>query len=388
MPVIDDPQDDIRAILILYAKGFVGPSGVDATIMAILRTRGQATKRKIHPMKVGIHHLNRGGVIGASLEVVKLMDNICELSWNDDECSHALCVEIKKGDRFGEDEFRKWCEDASVDFPPVEAGSLEAVSLACSHTNCGLRAVVSKCSSSNEKLGDGTNYDVDTIRKRDRAFAEAAEGGLMWTVVLAVVLENYPELVELWSISRNTAGHVQRPVSEVTGMTLLHSLWTKAIQEGKSPCYKTIVMNVTRGRPWWASIVDHFVAFLARHSGDESGWLWKRFQTFHAHCIASDERQMPGYMWRELATILLTRCVYAILFAAYTCPEGILDAKQCVWIRITELRALKREDAVKTVRDAEDFLISLARVFESDGAFFVRVSAAAVVLPGPKVMRH
>ena len=140
----------------------------------------------------------------------------------------------------------------------------------------------------------------------------------MWMVVFAVVLEWYPELVQLWSISRNTAGHVQRPVSEVTGMTLLHTLWTTAILAGESPCYKTIVMNVTRGKPWWAGMVNEFIEFLARHSGGEDGSLWKRFQTFHAHTIASDERQMPQYMWRDLALMLESRCAYGILFASYT----------------------------------------------------------------------
>ena len=67
MPVCSDPTDEIRAILILYAAGDVGPSGADATIMAILVRRGHASKRRIHPMKVGIHHLNRGGVIGGKL---------------------------------------------------------------------------------------------------------------------------------------------------------------------------------------------------------------------------------------------------------------------------------------------------------------------------------
>ena len=81
-------------------------------------------------MKVGIHHLNRGGVIGASRDVKNLMDNIGELHWNDDMCSHAICVEIANGDRIDEDAFRNWCEDATIDLPPVEAGSLEAVSLA------------------------------------------------------------------------------------------------------------------------------------------------------------------------------------------------------------------------------------------------------------------
>ena len=81
------------------------------------------------------------------------------MNWNDDMCTHAICVEIADGDRIDEDAFRDWCEDATIDLPSVEAGSLEAVSLACSHTNCGLRSIGYGCESENAKLGDGTNYN-------------------------------------------------------------------------------------------------------------------------------------------------------------------------------------------------------------------------------------
>ena len=221
MPVVYDPSDEVRAILIRYAEGDMGPSGADHEIMQILRRRGNVTLKKILPMLVGIHRMNRGGLIGATKGVRGLMDKIALLHWNDDMCRHAICVELTVSDRGDEDEFRKWCEDAGSDFPPVEPGSLMYVSLACSHTNCGLRLIVSRCSSSNEKLGDGTTYSVEVIRLRDAAFARAVGEGMTWTVVPAFVLEWYPELIQLWSISRNTAGHVQQPVSEVTGMNLL-----------------------------------------------------------------------------------------------------------------------------------------------------------------------
>ena len=43
----------------------------------------------------------------------------------------------------------------------------------------GLRKATQLLSPEKEKLGDGTNYDIEIIRKRDRAFAGAVEGGLM-----------------------------------------------------------------------------------------------------------------------------------------------------------------------------------------------------------------
>ena len=157
MPVVSDPLDEIRAILIRYAAGDIGPPGADHQIMAILRRRGQVFKKKIPPMLVGIHRLNRGGTIGTSKGVRTLMDKIAVLHWNDDECRHAICVELAGPDRTDENEIRTWCENAGSDFPEVLPGSLKYASLACSHTNCGLRLIVSRCGSSNVKLGDGRN---------------------------------------------------------------------------------------------------------------------------------------------------------------------------------------------------------------------------------------
>ena len=216
MPVVTDPLDEVRAVLNRYAKGDIGPSGADLEIMKILRGQGQLRNQKIPPMLVGIHRLNRGGAIGTSKGVRTLMDKIAVLHWNDDECRHAICVELAGFDRTDEDEFRTWCENAGSDFPTVPPGSLMFVSLACSHTNCGLRLIVSRCESPNLKLGDGRNYSIEDIRKRDVAYALAAEEGITWTVIPAHVMEAYPELIQLWSISRNTAGHVQQPVTEGT----------------------------------------------------------------------------------------------------------------------------------------------------------------------------
>ena len=189
MPVVTKPADEVRAVLLRYEKGEIGPPGADHEIMVILRRQGHITVKQIRTMLDGIHRQNRGGQIGASRGVPDLMGKIAELNWNNDMCSHAICVELAPGDRTDENEFRRWCEDACLDFPEVEPGSLKFVSLACSHTNCGLRLIVCRCASSNERLGDGEFYNVEVIRKHDKAYAAAVEEGMTWTVVPAVVLE-------------------------------------------------------------------------------------------------------------------------------------------------------------------------------------------------------
>ena len=76
MPVVIDPLDEIRAILIRYSLGQIGPSGADQEVMDMLRRKGYVSQKVIKPMLVGIHHLNRGGIMGASQGVRKLTDKI------------------------------------------------------------------------------------------------------------------------------------------------------------------------------------------------------------------------------------------------------------------------------------------------------------------------
>ena len=54
---------------------------------------------------------------------------------------------------------------------------------------------------------------------------------------------------------------------------------------------------------------------------------------FHAHSVLAGARQMPGYVWKLLATLRATNVAYAILMAGYLCPfEGVYN-NFCNWIK-------------------------------------------------------
>ena len=103
---VSDPADPIRAILIRYAQHEIGACGADGQITAWLFKKGLAVRKKLHALKVGIHHRNRGSVIGHSMEVPRLMGDIVGNFWNPEQCAHAICVEIEEGDFEDEDAFR------------------------------------------------------------------------------------------------------------------------------------------------------------------------------------------------------------------------------------------------------------------------------------------
>ena len=89
---VSDPTDPIRAVLILYANRLIGAPWADQRITAILFKMGLASQRELHPMKVGIHRKSRGGVIAHSLEAPRLMGDIADDFWNEEQCAHAICA--------------------------------------------------------------------------------------------------------------------------------------------------------------------------------------------------------------------------------------------------------------------------------------------------------
>ena len=61
-----------------------------------------------------------------------------------------------------------------------------------------------------------------------------------------------------------------------------------------------------------------------------------------------------------------------------------MEMKQCAWITVCDLRRCCHKDQRDLRVTAEDFLCSVSGLFEDDGIFVTRVSAAAKVIPGRK----
>ena len=177
-------------------------------------------------------------------------------------------------------------------FPPVPRNSILFASLACGHTNAGLRAIVCQCLAESLLLGNGKRFDMDKVRKRDPAYAEAAGKGLFWTVIPQCVIDAFPDFVGLFDASRNAKGHVQTPESEVSGMNKLFAEWAKLKQEGSVEDYLEIVASVVRPRPIWGESVEHMVAFLGRHSGGTKAKLWNKFKSIHIHFVPRGHRMI------------------------------------------------------------------------------------------------
>lgn len=198
-----------------------------------------------------------------------------------------------------------------------------------------------------------------------------------------LITDAFPAIIPLLDSSRNAAGHVQTPESEISGMNKLFMEWSKLQKEGTPKEYQALVDAAIRSRPFWVGYAHHMVAFLARHSGGVEGLLWKKFHRIHSHYVPSDERRMPGRVIEVLANVTHARLAYCGLLTGYLCPadKGALVNKQCEWLKGPDLARLTpsiRKDPaqVAALDDANDFCMALETFVDNCGVFGVQVTAA------------
>jgi len=111
------------------------------------------------------------------------------------ECDHALCIEEAPGKKVIE-EFNRALSNG-IDLAPVPENSIHYGSLACGHTNAGLRAVAAGLGSSCPLSSEGGVYSLSKIRHRDADFGEAVEKGLRWQVLRWEVRERWPRSLDI-----------------------------------------------------------------------------------------------------------------------------------------------------------------------------------------------
>lgn len=241
------------------------------------------------------------------------------------------------------------------------------------HGNTGLRAIFMKCLAESLLLGNGACFDVEVIRKKDPAFAEAVEKGFIWIVLEQIIIDAFPALVGLFDASRNAIGHIQTPESDVSGMNKFTMEWADCLKRKGVPQFVEITKAVVRSRPSWAVHVHFMVAFLSTQAGGTNSEMWSKFKDIHNHYVPSTQRQIPGRVLESLSLVKCPPVVYAVLLAVCLCPESHVINKQCEWFSTADLAKLKpnkeKEPAkVVALQNSADFLIALKKCLDVGGS--------------------
>ena len=145
--------------------------------------------------QVGWDPANRHGEGGNAAAVFDLMGKIGFAGWSWEECSQALCVEAGPGNKAIEEFNRRVC--GGTDLAPVEVDTIIFGSLACGHTNMGLRAIAAGMPSDHPLMSVDGRFSVEALRKHDQKFADAVSGGLRWKVLSHKVRAEFPEALNI-----------------------------------------------------------------------------------------------------------------------------------------------------------------------------------------------
>ncbi len=160
LKVVDEAQN----VIDLVAKEQIGVVQVADQLEKIFREKGLLYEMDIHCRQVGFDPSNRDATGGNAQEAHLLASDIALVGFSFRETSHAICIEVEPGDKTVE-EFNRIMSN-NVDLAPVEPDSIRFGSLACGHTNYGLRCMAASVPSSDPMLSEEFGPKLHDLRNK------------------------------------------------------------------------------------------------------------------------------------------------------------------------------------------------------------------------------
>lgn len=173
MPLDDNVRKELHdAVQDAQKSGIV--QGMQKTL-ALLSKHGLLQSQVIEPGLVGIHPSNRDGMGIVPHSVHQLLEDIASVGFDSRQCD-PLCTDVPPGDRLIES-FNLQLAESSQGTIPVN--KLKYVSLS------SLRCIVSGAPHEYDgsELTVHGRLQLEQVRIKDPAMAQAAETGLTWRVI-------------------------------------------------------------------------------------------------------------------------------------------------------------------------------------------------------------
>lgn len=187
-------------------------SGVNK-ILIELQKAGYLRSQTIEPHLVGVHHLNRDGLGISGKDTMDLLKDIFHIGWDGSKVD-AICVEVSDVDKaFAFQEQLTRMSKGAI--PPMQKHQLLYQSLAGSHTNAGLRAILANSETDIVEMAVDGRLNLSMVEQHDPEMANACKHGLRWRVVSRQALEEFPTLALLIQSAQNAAGQIQRGEHEI-----------------------------------------------------------------------------------------------------------------------------------------------------------------------------
>ena len=182
-------------------------------VLRILKEYDLIYPMRIHSRFVGVHPMNRYGDGIVPSRVLQLLVGIFSDGFSKLALDWPCVVEVApKGNkrRAFQVTFNNKCmTDSGGALPPYdsEGESIKFLSVTCGHTTQTLRCVWHGVKLEHDKLAPEGKLSLDVLRTLQKAYAEAVEEGIEYSVIPWEVEEAYPSITELFQASGNQGHH-------------------------------------------------------------------------------------------------------------------------------------------------------------------------------------
>lgn len=233
-------------------------------VLALLSKHGLLQSQVIEPGLVGIHPSNRDGLGIVPHSVHQLLEDIASVGFDSRQCD-PLCTDVAPGDRLIERFNLQLAESSQGTIPAIEANKLKYVSLSCSHTNTALRCIVSGAPHEYDgsELTIHGRLQLEQVRIKDPAMAQAAETGLTWRVINHEAM-TVDGLADLLQAAANTSAQLSRGESEFQILRRVINMINVKGSAGQVQ-FAAVKSMIMRTKPQCADAIPEMFTFLVRH---------------------------------------------------------------------------------------------------------------------------
>lgn len=310
-------------------------------VVARLVDQKLAWTMKVPPKFVGVHPANRGGYGVSAVEVHALGRDIVQMGWSPAATAHAVCIEDGPDKSIAK--FTARLSRGTPGLGVVEESTIKYGSLACSHTNQFLVAVLSQVESEHESLTIAGRMSQAKLGARDPKLAEALEHGMSWLVLSSQVAELYPRLPDLIQHARNATGAVQRLESEFAILSKIQAM--VALRGSGSVDWARIGEAVGARSKLAKAEIGSLLRFVQLFGGGDDGRFIRDLEHFSKVFVPTG-RVVPIATFAALTELKLAPAdvppffISAVIKAQAGCPPSKVANGICRFISPAEIASL------------------------------------------------
>ncbi len=327
---------------------------------------------------VWVHPQNRFGAGLDTTDVHALLHLIVtEKGWSWAACAKARAIEMNpSGDVHKRQlEFNQKLSSAADGFlAPVDPHDRAILSIACSHTVAGLRAVNAGCKTVKEDMAVDGMLNKEKVMDISPSLREPLQTGLPWVVIRFQVEERCPDIAGFLQMAGNGDHGTARVQTKTQTLLQIHAFArTWVSMHGKAADWKQIVMGMQQKSPSMKDEMSDMAEFTRSWSGGETACHLYELDKF-AKTLSSRRdikakdlllmskvklQQSPEWIMAAAKAMLASPVEFTVGGVSKLLQKGDIDA-------MTGCKKELVSDAVDKIRMAKTWLFSNIAVVLGD----------------------